>query len=339
MTDGQSASSARSFDLVAVLWKRWKTIFLITLFGGAIGAVASYLITPRFKSEVILFPATTNTASRALLNEGTSSGADMMMLGEEEDAQHLLQILYSDKIRERTADRFDLLAAYGIEANSEHKRAELYEAFKDNVSFEYTKFGTVRVEVMDVQPQRAADMANFIADQVDSVWSEMAHERAIKAYELVKRQVDDEARVMMAIEDSLDGIRAKGVQDYGAQADRYNQALSKALLTGNERAVKEIDGRLALLSQYGGKFQRYTEMLSVENWRSGMWRTRLAQIGSDLMSEVPHKFLMERAQPADKKSYPVRWLIVVVSALSGLFLALVLIAIKQQLQNIHEAHA
>ncbi|MBL0043912.1 MAG: hypothetical protein IPP33_05705 [Flavobacteriales bacterium] len=53
---------------MAVLWKRWKTIFLITLFGGAIGAVASYLITPRFKSEVILFPATTNTASRALLN-------------------------------------------------------------------------------------------------------------------------------------------------------------------------------------------------------------------------------------------------------------------------------
>ena len=75
----------------------------------------------------------------------------MMMLGEEEDAQHLLQILYSDKIRERTADRFDLVAAYGIEANSKHKRAELYEAFKDNVSFEYTKYGTVRVEVMDVQ--------------------------------------------------------------------------------------------------------------------------------------------------------------------------------------------
>ena len=324
---------------MAVLWKRWKTIVLITLLGAVIGAMASFLITPRFKSEVILFPATTNTASRALLNEGTSSGADMMMLGEEEDAQHLLQILYSDKIRERTADRFDLLAAYRIEVNSEHKRAELYEAFTDNVSFEYTKYGTVRVEVMDTQPQRAADMANFIADQVDSVWGEMAHERAIKAYELVKRQVDNESLVVMALEDSLDGIRALGVQDYGAQVDRFNQALSKALLTGNERAVKEIDGRLAVLSQYGGKFRRYSDQLSIENWRSGMWRTRLAQIGSDLMSDVPHKFLMERAQPADKKSYPVRWLIVVLSALSGLLLALVLIAVKQQLHFVPEAHA
>ncbi|MBL0043990.1 MAG: hypothetical protein IPP33_06175 [Flavobacteriales bacterium] len=73
------------------------------------------------------------------------------------------------------------------------------------------------------------------------------------------------------------------------------------MLTGNERAVKEIDGRPALLSQYGGKFQRYTEMLSVElalsECGAHVWR-----IGSDLMSEVPHKFLMERVQPADKKS-------------------------------------
>ena len=76
-------ASARSFDLVRLFWRRWKTLLGVTVLGAVIGAAASFLITPRYKSEVILFPAITNTASKALLNEGASNSADMMMMGEE----------------------------------------------------------------------------------------------------------------------------------------------------------------------------------------------------------------------------------------------------------------
>ena len=48
---------------------------------------------------------------------------------------------------------------------------ELQEAFDDHITFERTKFSSVRVEVLDTEPERAADIANFIADQVDTVWT------------------------------------------------------------------------------------------------------------------------------------------------------------------------
>jgi len=338
MTDVKPAHPERSFDLLLLLWERRRTILLVTAFGAVVGVAASFLITPRYKSEIILFPAITNTASKALLNEGTSSGADMMMIGEEEDAQHLMQILHSAKVRDRTADRFGLMEAYGIDPEGAHRKAELFEAFKDHVEFEYTRYGTVRVQVMDKDPQRAADMANFMADQVDSVWTEMTRERAQKAYALVKRKTDEEERIVRALEDSLQQLRELGLQDYGAQVDRFNQALAKALASGNARAVKEIDDRLKVVYQYGGLHKRYSDRIGVENWRAGMWRTRLAQVEADLVSEVPHKFLMERAQPSDKKSYPVRWLVTVLSTLAGLFLAFMLITIQEQMRRFRTAH-
>ena len=66
----------------------------------------------------------------------------------------LLQMLQSDEIRERTATEFDLMNVYRIDADGGHKRAELREAYEDHVTFEFTKFGSVRVEVLDEDPLR-----------------------------------------------------------------------------------------------------------------------------------------------------------------------------------------
>src|SRR5690606_35006855 len=190
MANGANKHGDDSFDLTIFLWRRRRFLIGMALLGLVGGIVATLAVTPRYKSEVILFPAITNSVSKALLSEQSTGRDDILALGDEEDAEQLLQILHSDMVRERTSERFDLMKVYRIKPDSKHRNSELRDAYEGHVKFEYTKFGSVRVTVQDSDPQRAADMANFMSAQVDSVWNDMAHERASKGYRIVKESVD-----------------------------------------------------------------------------------------------------------------------------------------------------
>lgn len=326
------------FGLTALLWKQRRLIILITLLGLVGGAVASFLIKPRFKSNVVMFPVTFNTPSKALLNEGSGGNYDLMAFGDEESAQPLLQILHSDRLRERVAQAFDLYASYGIPADSPHRHAELYDAFNDRVRMDYTKYGSVQVTVEDENAQKAADMANMIADLVDTVWTEMTHDRLAQGYALVQRRVEEQEAIVAQLSDSIRMYGDHGLQNYNSQTERLTQSLGEAIVHGNKAAAQDLEGRFKDLARYSGGATMTNEAVVNEAWRLGVWRMRLAQVRADMESEMPHKFTMERAMAADKKSYPVRWLVTLMSGISGLFFALAVIIIRNNVQKLRAIH-
>lgn len=103
MDASMDKGTGSSFDLVVFLWRRRRMILGITLLGLIAGVVAAIAIPARYKSEVILFPAITNSVSKALLSENSTGRDDILALGDEEDAEQLLQILHSDMVTDRTA--------------------------------------------------------------------------------------------------------------------------------------------------------------------------------------------------------------------------------------------
>ncbi|MBS1583385.1 MAG: hypothetical protein JST66_14390 [Bacteroidetes bacterium] len=339
MAEGIRGGVGNSFDLVVFLWRKRRLIIGITLLGAIAGVIAAYAIRPLFKSEVILFPAITNSVSKALLSEQSTGRDDILALGDEEDAEQLLQILHSDLVRERSAERFGLMKVYRIKADDPHKNSDLREAYEDHIKFEYTKFGSVRVEVLDEDPQRAADIANFIAEQVDSVWRDMARERAMKGFTLVKAKVEELQGQIEQMEDSMRTLRSLGVQDYHTQTERYNEYLGAAILKGDQRAVKEFEDRFKVLAQYGGAYVTLQDRQFNEVKRLSVLRMKLEQAQADLESDLPHKFVVNKAFAADRKSYPVRWLVVAISTASALLLALLLIIIQENVRKVRASHA
>ena len=123
MAAEQRDGSGTSIDLVVFLWKQRRLLIGITLVGAIAGVIASFVIPEKFRGEVILYPAISNSASRSLLNEQSGSRDDILALGDEEDAQQLMQMLQSDEIRDRTTAKFDLMNVYRIDADGAHKRA------------------------------------------------------------------------------------------------------------------------------------------------------------------------------------------------------------------------
>ena len=50
----------------------------------------------------------------------------------------------------------------------------------------------------------------------------------------------------------------------------------------------------------------------------------------EMDADFTNRFIIDRAEPSDKKSYPVRWLIVLLSLISSLFMSLVILFINEK---------
>jgi hypothetical protein len=54
----------------------------------------------------------------------------------------------------------------------------------------------------------------------------------------------------------------------------------------------------------------------------------------DAEQNLPQKFIVSNAYKAEKKSYPIRWLIVVISTLGALFLTILIIITFEQIEHL-----
>ena len=191
MNQEQSQYNFDSTDLIMYLWKRKIPLIIITLAGAILSTIVSFTITPKFRSTVVLFPASETPVSKSLLQTNFQDRIGVLGFGDELQLERLLQVLHSDEIRDRIIDKHDLMGHYEIEFDSPFPQTKLFAEYNSNIKFRRTEFNSIVLEVMDEDPQVAANMANDIASLIDTIMNRMKVERAVKAYKLVEREYLD----------------------------------------------------------------------------------------------------------------------------------------------------
>ena len=179
-------------------WKLLTWVFIIAL---AASIVVSLLITPRYKSTATLFPTNSNRLSKAIMDYHYS--LDFMDYGIERDCEYCIQILSSESMERDVCKRFNLIEHYGINPNDPHKMFKLHEQYRGNVNVRRTEFLGVEVSVLDVDPQWAADMANFIAANYDTVCHRIHHARACNAADIMQGVCNQMEQEIRDLQDSL----------------------------------------------------------------------------------------------------------------------------------------
>ena len=280
-----------------------------------------------------MFPVSTNSISKALIASNTNGKQDIMEFGAEEQAEQMLQILYSSKIKQRVIQKFDLFKHYDINPNSSTKTTDLYKEFESNITFKRTEFMAVEVTVLDKDPQMAADIANDISDLVDTVKNEIQKERAIEGYKITEREYFSLLNEMKSTDDSLYKLRSLGITDYEAQAERYNRQYAIALSNGNMQGAKRIKQLIDTLAKYGGGYVALSQVYESQVKQLAELKAKYNEAKVDAQQNLPQKFMVERAYKAEKKSYPVRWLIVLVTTFSAFILAVLSIIIIQTIRD------
>ncbi len=332
-TNNDSFSAIR---LVLFLWTK-KTILIIVTIVAAIAATIFSMptfIPPKYKSTVVLFPTSTNSVSKALLNDNQSYKQDLMQFGEEEDAEQLLQILNSSIIRNRIVEKYQLMKHYDIESDNQFKRTLLTKEYESNIRYRRTENMAVEITVMDIDPDTSALIANNIASLLDSLKSNMIKGRALRGYEIVKQEYDNLKQGIALKEDSMTILRRLGIHDYETQAEMINQQLAIEIARNpNSAAVKALDNKLSTLAEYGGPYVSLRDDLEHEKKILTEVREKFDKAKIDYEEEMPQTFIVDLAYPAEKKSYPVRWIIVVVASLSSFLLAVFSLVITEGIKQ------
>lgn len=299
-----------SYGLISFIVKWWKHIFIITFIGGLVSIGMSLTIKNRYKSTVVFYPTTTSSISRALLDVKGNSRQDFLEFGEEEEAEQMLQILQSDQIREWVIRKYDLYNHYKIKPTSQYAKTKMYKRFSNNVSFRRTEYNSVEISVLDEDPVIASDMANDIAAQLDSVKNKIQKERAIEGFKIVEAEYMRLNNEVQFISDSLDRIRALGVNDYISMSEVLNRAYAEALAKGNTAGAKSVKAQIDLVSEYGGAYVELTEDLELVQKQRAEWKVKYDEAKVDAEKFVPQKMVVNSAFPADRKTYPKRSMIV-----------------------------
>jgi capsular polysaccharide biosynthesis protein len=320
-----------SINLLHLLLKWRFPLAIITVIAIVASIIFSspFFIKPKYKSSVIMFPVATNSISKVLISQNSGIKEDILGIGEDEQSEQMLQMLNSNLIRDRIIEKYDLMNHYKISSDSKYKYTRLHREYENNVKFRRTEYMAVKITVFDTDPQMAADMANDIAALLDSTRNIMQKERAVKAFQIVDAEYRSLENEVNDIVESLKYLGSKGVNDYERQSEVLNQQLAIAISQNNQYAVRALQQKLDTLGKYGGIFLSLKDGLEFKTEQLTLLKTKYQEAKVDAEQFLPQKFIVNSAYKAEIKSYPIRWIILVVTAFIVFFMAVLTIIIVE----------
>jgi len=332
LSDSEFDSS--NFIVFLTTWRNPLIIITIIAFVASIIFSSSVFISPKYKSTVVLFPTSTSSISKALLSENIGNKNDIMEFGEEEQTEQMLQLLNSNKIRDRVVIKYDLMNHYDIDPDSKYKNTRLFKEYDNNITFRRTEYMAVKISVLDIDPQIAADIANDIAELLDSTKNEMQKVRAVKGFKIVEEEYLKQKNEITQMEDSLTTLRKLGVHDYESQSEMINRQLAIELAKGNKAGINALEKKLNILAEFGGPYVSIRDALEHEKKQLSLIKSKYEEAKIDAEEYLPQKFIVNSAYKAEKKAYPIRWIIVLSSTLSALFLSILIIIIIENFSKL-----
>lgn len=306
-------------EILEVLLRNKKSVISISFISAVVFVVISLFLPDYYESEVILYPASSSSISQSLLERNIKS-KDILKFGEEEEVEQVQQILQSDLIRMRIIKKYNLSEHYQIDKESKYQHANLLETYDDNVTVRRTKYNSVRITVLDQSPDTAALIANDIANLLDTTMNYLQKTRSIKAFEIVEKEYHKLESEINLLNDSLTKLRDLGVNDYKSQSEVFNQALAQAILKNNSKAIKALENKINTLSTYGSSYMQISNYLEFQTEQLSILRSKYAEAKVDVEQNLPHKFIVSKAFAAEKATYPIRWLVVLIGVFASLFL-------------------
>ena len=326
-----------SIGLIHFALKHWKPLLIFPAAMFIISALVSLTIKDKYQSSLIMFPAAQTSISQTLLSSTGGTEDGITTIGEEEQAEHLLQVLHSENIRSKIIEKYDLMHHYRIKDDDKYKMTKLFKKYKKNITFKRTEFMSIEVNVLDEDPQMAADIANDIGILLDSTMNMILKDRAVKAFKIVQQEYFTLNNQIKTLEDSLVTLGKLGVYEPEVQAQALSEAYSESIIKGDTKSMEKLKKEMDVLAKYGSRFNNIVLFLEFEKSTLSMLKTKYAEAKVEAEQKIPHKFIVDSAFKAERKSYPKRSLIVIFSAFAAFILTFVTLLIIENIKEYNKA--
>lgn len=323
-----------SFSLMRFIWSKRKWLMVICAVTIVVSAICSFLIKPKYQSSAIIYAPRTNAMAKILLNEENyNERLDIKAYATEEETEQMMQLLDAREIKDSLIKRYNLAEHYDLDTNSKGWYAKIMKIMKSEIEVKRTNFGAISIAVKDHDPVMACQMTNDILRLLDTIKNRTEHERAVAAYEALRRQLDSIDCAVRIIDDSIRICMDSGVLDVERQAERVMQQYAIAVAQGNTAAINRLAKEQKKMAVWAPRLYALQNMQFTFLKYQALCKQKMLDAQLDMQGSMPVKFVVERPIVADKKCYPKRSLVVLISTLSVLILSVIVLLMIDKIEE------
>lgn len=330
----ENRNEYNSFSLLKLIWKWRKCLLIIGLSAFFISAFCSFLIRPRYKSFATIYGPRTNSVAKILLNEQSyNEKLDIKAYAIEEETEQMMQLLDAVEIKDSLIKNFNLSEYFNIDLNKKGGRAKMYKTLTNTLTIKRTDFGAITISATTWDAQLSCDIVNDVLRLLDTVKNRTEHERAEAAYLALTRQMDSINKEIQRIDDSIQVCMENGVFDVETQSERVMQQYAIAVSQGNTAAMARLQEEQKKLAIWGPKLDANQNLLHYFREYQSLCKQKMMDARLDMSNNIPVKFVVDKPYPADKKCYPKKSIVVLVSTFCVLVLALIIIILIERIEE------
>jgi uncharacterized protein involved in exopolysaccharide biosynthesis len=298
---------------------KWKVhLAVITVIAAVLGAIFSgpMFITPLYKSEAVVYPANIDSYS------------------EESSTEQMLQLLQSQDIIDSMIRIFNLAEHYKIDPDYKFYRTALLYEYQQSVKISKTPYEAVSIVVRDKDPLRAAKMVEEILRLYDVKVSGLHKAKYREVVDMYKNQLNLKKELIDSLQHRLYILGTEyGLIDYSMQSQEIMRGYLRTVYGNNAGTINSsgVNELKKNIEQRGGELLVIVEMLQHEARTFVDVKVEYEQILRFYNAKMTYSNIVSYPYTADKKAYPVRWIIVLISMVGALLLsALVIVTIENR---------
>lgn len=258
-------------DILAIVFKR-KKIVLLNFFGICFVAIGiSFLFPKSYKSSVVFIPP--GQSSSGILSMLGNNFTDDLLADSKFSKRQYIALLNSRELQEQLIDSFNLIKVYKLNKMPNSLDLALKTLQKTIIikgneegGLGITDIVSVEITVIDKDPNRASNMANFLFDLLQKKVLNMNQKKYILQNAFIEQQIDLNDSKLINARNTLKTFQVKNqAYDVSTQAkmtirslgqlegDRMSLEMQKAYLQKSflpgYSEINEINQKLAICNQ------------------------------------------------------------------------------------------
>jgi len=265
-------------ELIRILYRWLKPIGIVSAIAAVISAIVSLLLPEYFLSTAIITPINPHLMDRTSLFSVEGGETPVYLFGGKPELNRLVTLSQSRALESHLVNKFRLFEHYDIDTTDKLKDYWVSEELRSHFKTVKTPDGLLKIEVIDKDPALAAQIANEIVTQLDTLNKLVIMEKKLGFTSLYAREAEVAEIRLETMRDSL--IRS-------IENNPKDTVTAHVLERIIRKAVEEYNSANTIYKQHlSAIHQPYSSV-----------------------------YIIESAVPAVKRIKPVRWLIVVSATL------------------------
>jgi uncharacterized protein involved in exopolysaccharide biosynthesis len=223
---GENRREMSFLDLLLVLLRRKRFIFIVSIGVALVGALVSLILPARYTAEAILVPPQqSQSLGNMLLSQigglGNLSSLASGSLGLKNQADMYVSMLKSRTVEDAVIDKFNLMKVYDVKRQSDARK----KLESNSTVVAGSKDGLIRVSVEDRDPKRAADMTNAYVEEFRRLNSSLSFSEASQRRQFFQDQLVSAKESLTNAEEALKATeQSSGLVQVDSQAKALVQS-------------------------------------------------------------------------------------------------------------------